>query len=128
MRGLFLSKKVVFHLPILTHNSLYVRPDPMSITGICIRPTENQHHFTMFPLQEIKWCLWVKLLHQTLVWHAKLQLSMEKQQMWRLAGIRAYESKTFLWEKKVPHYTLSIPRTLVLSSCLKIRIWWILLP
>lgn len=30
--------------------------------------------------------------------------------MWRLAGIRAYESKTFLWEKKVPHYTLSIPR------------------
>ena len=29
----------------------------MFITGICIRPTENQHRFTMFPLQEIKWCL-----------------------------------------------------------------------
>lgn len=30
--------------------------------------------------------------------------------------------------KKVLHYPLSILRTLVLSSCLKIRIWWVLLP
>lgn len=30
--------------------------------------------------------------------------------------------------KKVLHYTLSILRTLVLSSCLKIRLWWVLLP
>lgn len=36
--------------------------------------------------------------------------------------------KDFPMGKKVLHYTLSILRTLVLSSCLKIRIWWVLLP
>lgn len=36
--------------------------------------------------------------------------------------------KDFPMGTKVLHYTLSILRTLVLSSCLKIRIWWVLLP
>lgn len=58
VRRLFLSKKVV-SLPHshLTHNFLYVRPDLMFITEICIRPTETQDRFTMFPFQERKWCL-----------------------------------------------------------------------
>lgn len=35
--------------------------------------------------------------------------------------------KDFPMGKKVLHYTLSMVRTLGLSSCLKIRIWWVLL-
>lgn len=35
--------------------------------------------------------------------------------------------KDFPMGKKVLHYTLSVPRTLVLSSCPKIRKWWVLL-
>lgn len=36
--------------------------------------------------------------------------------------------KDFPMGKKVLHYTLSVLRRVVLSSCPKIRIWWLLLP
>lgn len=54
---IFTQEGVSLPHPYLTHYLLYLRPDPLLITRICIRPTENVHHFTMFPLQKIKQCL-----------------------------------------------------------------------